>query len=258
MVRTTVFLILFAAIDAGTAVVVADEPSGQPPGFLKQEQLTELGFHPLLAPDDPTLEKWNATETHSSHWIVRDGVIRYDGDCGKLTGDERHLWSKQSFRDLQCYVEWRFPSEPTPQPQPIVLWNGDFLRDEHGKRITRLGLDAGDSGILFRGTMACQANIWCQELGSGEVNAYRTNNKLTTRLRQSCIPFARADNPIGQWNAFLITLQNDRLSVQLNGQPVVKTRRLPNLPESGPIGFQHHGDAVEFRNIWVKELANDE
>ena len=223
-------------------------------GFLSQVELSDRGFRPLFIPEDKTLVNWKVSEIHAKHWVIRDGVIHYDGVCENLKGIERNLWTKRSFQDVQFFVEWRFPSPSTLRPKPIVLWNGDFLRDDSGKRISKLRPDAGDSGILFRGILNCQPNIWCQELGSGEVNGYRTNRKLPTRLRQSCLPFAFADNPIGEWNAFMITLKEDRLSVDLNGQKVLETERLPNLPAQGPIGLQHHGDPVQFRNIWVKEI----
>ena len=135
-----------------------------------------------------------------------------------------------------------------------MLWNGDFLLDDQGKRITRPRLDAGDSGIYFRGHFPCQANIWSQELGSGEINGYRTDKKLPVKLRQSCLPFKYADRPLGQWNAFQITLVENRMTVRLNGELVLESDPLPDLPATGPIGLQHHGDEVEFRNIWIKEL----
>jgi len=233
--------------------VCAESPD-LPAGFFRPDALRDLGFRPLFTEEESSLSRWNLSPTHQRHWTVVDGTIHYDGDCEQLKGDERNLWTKDDFRDVQLYVEWRFPGEPVMRAQPIVLWNGDFLRDESGARVTQMRLDAGDSGILFRGTLQCQANIWCQELGSGEVNGYRTNQNMPTRVRQSCIPFAFADHPLGQWNAFLITLQADQLSVSLNGTAVLETRPLPDLPARGPIGLQHHGDPIEFRNIWVKSL----
>jgi hypothetical protein len=128
------------------------------------------------------------------------------------------------------------------------------LLDEKGHRVTRPGLDAGDSGILFRGTAKCQANIWSQALGSGEINGYRTDRNQPPEVRRACIPIEKADRPLGEWYVFVVTLDGDRMTVELNGDRVIDTARLPDLPESGPIGLQHHGDPVEFRRVWVKQF----
>jgi len=225
-------------------------------GFRTPDQLQRENFTPLFSGND--LSKWNMQEGHLGHWTVQDGVIDYDGKASQKNFFKRSLWTKDSFGDVRLYVEWRFPDQPTLKEHPIVLWNANFLRDDAGKRITRPHLDAGDSGILFRGILNCQANIWCQELGSGEINGYRVNQSYSQTFRRSCIPYEFADKPLGQWNAFLITLQNDRMKVELNGKQVLYSEPLPDLPESGPIGLQHHGDHVQFRNIWVRELKSDE
>jgi hypothetical protein len=226
---------------------------GQEAWQIASEELRQRGFVPLFTGD--SLERWKFEEGHRGHWVVRDGVIDYDGQAQQKQNYDKSLWTREAFGDVQLYAEWRFPAEPTLKPQPIVLYNGDFLLDEQGKRVTRLRPDAGDSGIMFRGVLDCQANIWCQELGSGEINGYRTNRKWPQSVRRSCIPLLKADRPIGEWNAFLITLKDSRMTVVLNGQQVLQSEPLPELPPRGPIGLQHHGDPVQFRNIWVKELA---
>lgn len=229
-----------------------DAEPAVPFAFLEPSDLKDAGFVPLFTGDH--LEHWNVESGHEGHWTVKAGVIHYDGKATQKKSFDKSLWTKQDYGELEFYCEWRLASEPKMKPHPIVLWNGDFLLDDSGKRITRPHLDAGDSGIYFRGHFPCQANIWSQALGSGEVNGYRTNQSLSIKLRQSCLPFAVADRPLGQWNAFRITLKNDRLSVQLNGQKVLHTDPLPGLPDRGPIGLQHHGDPIEFRNIWIREL----
>jgi len=35
---------------------------------------------------------------------------------------------------------------------------------------------------------------------------------------------------------------------------VIENAQLPGVPASGRIGQQHHGDAIQFANIYVKEL----
>ena len=55
-------------------------------------------------------------------------------------------------------------------------------------------------------------------------------------------------------NEFLITIKGSRMTTELNGERVIDTPDLPELPKTGPIGLQHHGDPVQFRQLWVKSL----
>jgi hypothetical protein len=78
-------------------------------------------------------------------------------------------------------------------------------------------------------------------------------------VRAGVTPKVRADNSVGQWNTFEITLRSERLSVILNGQTVIDHAELPGLPATGPFALQHHGgwkdgsynpasSLVQFRN----------
>ncbi|HYE97464.1 MAG TPA: DUF1080 domain-containing protein, partial [Planctomycetota bacterium] len=78
-------------------------------------------------------------------------------------------------------------------------------------------------------------------------------------------PKKKADKPVGEWNAFEITVKGDRLWVTLNGEAVIENALLPGLPPAGRIALQHHGSKkngqwtsppalVQFRNIRIKEL----
>jgi hypothetical protein len=59
----------------------------------------------------------------------------------------------------------------------------------------------------------------------------------------------------GYWNAFEITVNDDRISVLLNDEPVVREARLPaHLFGAGFIGLQCHTDVVQFRNIRIREI----
>ncbi len=223
-------------------------------GFRSSDELAQLGFQPLF--DGKTLAGWDVKPLMEGHWVARDGVLDYDGQGeGKRFADNT-LWTTDEFRDVVLYVEWRLSAKPEMKPQPIVLYNGDFLMQEDNprQRVTRLRMDAGDSGILMRGTIKCQANIWSQELGSGEINGYRTDKTMPQEVRRACIPIKNADRPFGEWNVFEITLRGESMTVVLNGETVIDSARLPELPPTGPIGLQHHGDPVQFRSMWIRPL----
>jgi len=90
--------------------------------------------------------------------------------------------------------------------------------------------------------------------------------KMPPEVRAAVVPKVRADNPVGEWNRFIIRMVGDRLTVNLNGQTVIENAQLPGIPASGPIGFQHHGGRekdgsynnasalVQFRNVFIREL----
>ena len=61
-------------------------------------------------------------------------------------------------------------------------------------------------------------------------------------------------NPRGQWNRFRIAMKGDLLTVALNDKKVVENKRLPGIPKRGAIGLQHHGDPIQFANIYIKEF----
>ncbi len=224
-------------------------PGPEPPADTVAQ--ADAGFVSLL--DGVSFQGWKYLAGHRDHWTIHDGVIHYDGQA-EGPRRERDLWSEAEFGDFELIVDWRLTAKPTIKPHPIVLPNGDFDRDAQGKRKTYPHLDAGDSGLYLRGSSKCQINIWSQELGSGEINGYRTDRQLPEEVRKACLPRKKADKPFGQWNRFAITMRGDRLTVALNGETVICGARLPGVAPTGPIALQHHGDPIEFRNLFIRKL----
>ncbi len=225
------------------------------PGQRSGDNLKAAGFESLF--DGKNLDQWDFKPWHRGHFVVqKNGIIDYDGKSEGKKWSDNDLWTKKSYGDFTFYAEWRLPRKPEMKGHPVVLYNGDFLMQEDNpkKRVTRPHLDAGDSGFYFRGHKDCQANIWSQALGSGEINGYRTDKTMPPRTRRGCIPIKNADRPFGEWNAFEVTIIGNRMTVVLNGEKVIDAVSLPKLPPEGPIALQHHHDPVQFRNLWVKEL----
>ena len=108
----------------------------------------------------------------------------------------------------------------------------------------------GDSGIYLRGKP--QVQIWDNPVGSGGLFNNKQNPGKPTKV---------ADKPVGEWNTFHIIIRGDKVTVDLNGERVVDNVTMENypkydspLPATGTIELQHHGNPLEFRNIYVKEL----
>lgn len=108
----------------------------------------------------------------------------------------------------------------------------------------------GDSGIYLRGSP--QVQIWDDPIGSGGL--YNNQNNPSK-------PSAVADKPVGEWNTFHIEMVGDKVTVTLNGQVVTDNVTMENYWErekpiypSGAIELQHHGNRLEFKNIYLKEL----
>jgi choline dehydrogenase-like flavoprotein len=58
----------------------------------------------------------------------------------------------------------------------------------------------------------------------------------------------------GPWNCYEITVQDDQITVVLNGTKVASAKSAPPLLREGYIALQCHTDIVQFRNIRLKEL----
>ena len=193
------------------------------------------------------LAGWKADASNARHWKVQDWILSYDGQ-----GTD--LWSEQEFGDFELICDWRFPGEAKPTERPVIGRDGQPATAPDGTPLLVEVPDAGDSGIYLRGSSKSQVNIWCWPVGSGEVFGYRTDPQMPDEVRAAVTPSEPADRPIGQWNRFRIVMKGDRLTVELNGRTVVENALLPGVPPRGPIALQHHGDPIQFANIYIREL----
>jgi hypothetical protein len=198
------------------------------------------------------LSGWKDDPGHHGHWQPKNGVLHYDG---MSAAQDKNLWTQREFGDFVLTIDWRLPRKPVMMKRPVVLPSGERAVENGQPKEVEVP-DAGDSGIYLRGNGKSQVNIWCWPVGSGEVYGYREDKNQPAEVRAAVTPKVKADRPPGQWNRFIITMKGDRVTVDLNGQRVIDNAQLPGVAKRGPIALQHHGDPVEFANIYVRELQS--
>ncbi len=229
------------------------------PAFAESEE--SRGWKELFNGKD--LTGWIVPEGDNGHWQVIDGVIDYDA-LSEAPGD-KNLWTRDSFSDFVLRLDWRIKETPFINHNvPIIRPDGTHQLNADGQ-VIRMSVPDSDSGVYLRGTSKAQVNIWTWPIGSGEVYGYRMDPNMPPGVRAGVTPSMMADNHVGEWNTFEITMKGDRLTVVLNGHAVIEDAQLPGVPESGPIALQHHGrmvdgewvsspSLVQFRNISIREL----
>jgi hypothetical protein len=213
---------------------------------------TARSFRQLYNGND--LREWKLAPGSEGHWSPEGWILNYDGQSEAESRDDKDLWTKDEFRNFCLIVDWRQTKKPTVEEVPVILPDGSYSLNENGEQLTVPVNDAGDSGIYIRGDSKCQFNIWNWPVGSGEIYGYRTDENMPPSVRKGATPILNADRIPGEWNRFEITVIDDWVTCVLNGKTVINEVRLPGMPEKGPIGLQHHGDSIQFANIYIKEL----
>lgn len=254
---TTLFVLLLVSF---TACNMAQEPTSETDQS-NESVVQNADFQSLFNGED--LSGWVIPEGDGGHWRVVDGVIDYD--ALSEAEEDKNLWSEASYGDFTLRLEWRLTETPYVNPNVrFILPDGSHKKGLDGEDIL-ISLPDSDSGVFVRGSSKAQINIWNWPVGSGEVYGYRTDGSMPADVRAGVTPSVHADNNLGEWNQFEITMQGDRLTVVLNGITVIEDAQLPGIAEEGPIALQHHGgkrdgewnsppSIVQFRNIEILEL----
>jgi len=159
-----------------------------------------------------------ADEEMRASWHVRDGGALY------FDGKGYSLATAKDYADFEMWVDWRLLTV------------------------------RGDSGLYLRGSP--QVQIWDAHnqwnIGSGGLFNNKKNPSKALTI---------ADRAIGDWNTFYIKMVGEKVTVTLNGVLVVDDtvlenywdRNIPIFPKE-QIELQCHGDPIEFKNIYIREL----
>jgi|WetSurMetagenome_2_1015567.scaffolds.fasta_scaffold00007_43 HEAT repeat protein len=176
-----------------------------------------------MKPAELAAKQVEANKKVPVNWSVKDGCIWFNGN-----GD--NLCSVKEYGDFEMIVDWKITKK-------------------------------GDSGIYLRGSP--QVQIW--DTSRVDAGAQVGSGGLYNNQKNPSKPLKVADNPVGDWNTFRIVMIGEKVSVWLNGELVVDNvtlenywdRSIPIFPK-GSLELQAHGTDLAFRDIYVREINENE
>ncbi len=170
-------------------------------------------------------DKWNADM--AKHWTVVGDAIVNDGGGAYLT-------TMKDYGDCEFRVDFKMPAR-------------------------------ADSGVYVRANP--QVQIWDTTRAGRKwgLRADRGSGGLWNNKRNEKLPWMNADQPFGKWNRMSIKIIVDKVTVHMNGMKIVDNVVMENffdrknpLPATGPFQLQTHGGKIEWRNIFIREIAKEE
>lgn len=176
---------------------------------------------------------WTKHWTSKGNWTTDEKIVALKPRPGE-TGWQRYdayLWSKKEYKDFEIDFEYRLQK-------------------------------GGNSGFYFRvgdvkEPVAKGIEVQIYDSGSKEPDAKLTDHD-SGGVIPGIPPKKNTAKPAGQWNRFVISVKEDKLTVKLNGEVVnevdLTQGKFKERPATGSIGFQDHGLPLELRNIKIREL----
>lgn len=189
--------------------------------------------------DGRDLSEWIGSDGQQSRWAVRDGYVRVVPGAGLVT--------RRSFGDVQLHVEWATPNPPTGEGQGRGN-SGVFLMQFYEVQI----LDSYRNDTYADGQAASLYGQFPPLLNASRApGEWQTYDIIFRR------PRFRADGSLER-PARMTVIHNGVLvhdAVELQGRTAhrVRAQYAPH-EDRRPLSLQDHGDAVRFRNIWIREL----
>jgi hypothetical protein len=193
--------------------------------------------------DGKDLSRWLGEDGQPAKWKVTDGAM-------EVVPHTKSIHTRQPFGDCQLHVEFREPVPPSGE-----------------------GQERGNSGVFLMGLYEIQV------LDSYENKTYADGEAAA--VYGQFPPQVNASRPAGQWQMYDVIFHGPRFrdgkmlrparvtvlhngvlvqdNVELSG-PTAHHDRPPYkaTPDKLPLSLQDHGNPVRFRNIWIRELHEEQ
>lgn len=219
---------------------VHDNTRPRPPVITPPKQLGQPPSDAIVLFDGTDLKEWASDKGGEARWKIVDDYM----EVPKKAGD---IHTNRKFGNCQLHIEWATP-----------------------KVVKGSGQGRGNSGVFLMGIYELQV------LDSYKNDTYPDGQAAS--IYSQYPPLVNACRGPGEWQSYDISfvrpifdragkcVRPARITVLHNGAVVHnnveikgrtehkrKAKYRPH-PDKGPIRLQDHGNPMQFRNIWIREL----
>jgi len=194
--------------------------------------------------DGKDLSQWRSQDGTPAKWLVRDGYAEVAAGTGPII-------TRRDFGSMQLHIEWATPTPPKGE-----------------------GQERGNSGVFL------MTHYEIQVLDSYHNETYADGQ--AGAVYGQTPPLVNASRPPGQWQTYDIifhrprfgpdgrVLRPARVTVLHNGVLVQDNTEITGRTVHGavahyaphadrlPLGLQDHENPVRYRDIWIRELPEQE
>lgn len=188
-------------------------------------------------------DSWEILEDGSMVCLMKEGV---DKKGNPKTVGMGNIWSKREFSDFDLSLSYKLS-------------------------------EGANSGVFYRSDMnnPVQGGFEVQLMdneGFQKTHGVKDARKLNGSFYDGKAPSHDAANPPGEWNDFRLTCRGPRIQIAINGEQVIDVNvddwdtagqnpdgttnkfktALKDLPRTGRIGLQNHGQVVWFKDIVIQ------
>lgn len=201
--------------------------------------------------DGTDLDAWEFAE---GSWVVEDGVLvcrmkQVEGKNGQpVTRGMGDIWTKKSYDDFILTLSYKLS---------VAANSGVFYR--------------ADKDNPVQGGFEVQL---MDNEGFQKSHGKKDGRKLNGSFYDAQAPSSDPSNPAGQWNRLKLSCEGPRVRIAINGTEVIDVdvdqwdtpgenpdgstnkfkTALKDLPRTGRIGLQNHGQVVWFKDIKIRPL----
>ncbi len=211
--------------------------------------------------------------------VAEEPRVLFDGTNTDAWEFREGSWSIDDSGSLHCHMEEVTLKNGNTRTRGMgYIWTRESFGDFELSLSYKLS-EAANSGVFFRTdpNNPVQGGFEIQLMDDegirrsrGELEAKKLNGSLYDCQAASSAP----GKPAGQWNDLKLTCRGPMIRLEINGETVNEANvdrwdtpmenpdgsknkfktALKDLPRSGRIGFQNHGQVVWFKDVKIREL----